>query len=67
VKKNWEKALELDGRSRLPELVDVAKLFNYAADEVPKMAADNGGIQKPTVLSKQDAVSPLDGIVRLKR
>jgi WD40 repeat protein len=57
MKRDWEKVLEVNERSRLPELVDVAKLFNYSADEVPKLAGDNGGIQKPRVLSKQDARS----------
>jgi WD40 repeat protein len=29
--------------------VDVIKLFNYAADEVPQLARDIGGIQKPEI------------------
>jgi hypothetical protein len=33
------------------ELVDVNKLFRYAEEEVPQLARDIGGIQKPLVLT----------------
>jgi WD40 repeat protein len=36
-------ALLVDGQ------VDVSKLFNYAADQVPQMAGNLGGIQKPEI------------------
>ncbi len=35
------------------EFVDIQKLFQYAADEVPKLAKNIGGIQRPVVAAPQ--------------
>ena len=39
------------------EFVDVRKLFEYAADEVPKLARNIGGIQKPQIASPRGSGS----------
>ena len=36
---------------RADSFVDVSRLFEYAADQVPQLARDIGGIQRPTVAS----------------
>jgi WD40 repeat protein len=40
---------------REEQYVDVTKLFNYAADEVPILAANIGGIQRPHIASPKGA------------
>src|SRR5207244_1891931 len=57
MKQDWEKVLRKDDKSNMPEYVDVSALFNYSADEVPKLAEGIGGIQKPLVTSRRDARS----------
>jgi uncharacterized caspase-like protein len=37
------------------EFVDVNKLFQYAADRVPELAQNIGGIQRPQILAQQGA------------
>ena len=39
------------------EFVDVRKLFEYAADEVPRLARNIGGIQKPEIASPRGSGS----------
>ena len=39
------------------EFVDVRKLFEYAADEVPQLARNIGGIQKPLIASPRGSGS----------
>ena len=36
---------------RLGEYVDVVELFGFAADKVPELAKDIGGVQRPTIAS----------------
>lgn len=47
-------ALRIDGGE---EYVDIQKLFQYAVDEVPKLAAGIGGIQKPLYRSPDNQQS----------
>jgi hypothetical protein len=42
---------------REEKFVDVSKLFQYAADEVPQLARNVGGIQKPLILVPKDSTS----------
>ncbi len=57
MKQDWEKVLRKDEKSNTPEYVDVSAIFNYSADEVPKLADGIGGIQKPLIASPRDARS----------
>ena len=57
IKLDWEKVLRKDEGSALPEYLDVSMLFNYAADEVPKLAEGIGGIQRPLISARGDARS----------
>src|SRR5262249_12573540 len=41
------------------EFVDVSRLFQYAADEVPQLARFVGGIQKPLVLAPRGTSFPI--------
>lgn len=42
---------------REDQFVDVSKLFEYAADQVPSLARDVGGIQRPIIAVPQGAAS----------
>jgi len=55
LKEDWQHVLRQDPQSRHPELVDISQLFNYAADTVPQLAQDIGGIQKPMIAARRDA------------
>jgi hypothetical protein len=57
IKLDWQKVLRRDPQSDLPEYLDVSMLFNYAADEVPKLAEGIGGIQRPLIAARGDARS----------
>jgi len=57
IKLDWQKVLRKDEGGALPEYVDVSMLFNYAADEVPKLAEGIGGIQRPLIAARGDARS----------
>jgi hypothetical protein len=43
------------GRLREGEYVDVAELFGFAADKVPELARDIGGVQRPLLASPRGA------------
>jgi WD40 repeat protein len=47
LKHDWERVLRKDQKSNTPEYIDVSAIFNYSADEVPRLAEGIGGIQKP--------------------
>ncbi len=41
------------------EYVDVSDLFEFAADKVPELARDIGGVQRPTIASPRGASFPI--------
>ncbi len=51
-------ALQTDGQ------VDVSKLFNYAADTVPELAKNIGGIQRPEIRAPQGGASFAVGLIK---
>ena len=62
MKLDWQKVLRRDALSELPEYLDISMLFNYAANEVPKLAEGIGGIQRPLIAAEEmRGVSTLDG------
>ena len=55
------------GRLREGEYVDVMDLFQYAADQVPQLAMNIGGIQKPLVLAPRGTSFDIGRLVEADR
>jgi len=54
------------GALREDQYVDVSLLFQYAADQVPQLARDLGGIQRPIVAAPQEGASFDVGLLKTK-